>query len=118
MNSFLKMSFVVVFLVAAFQIKDNSASSCQYGALACVTSCQYKNCATGHCEKNICKCSRCSNGPSIGKRSLEELKMLENRGNSCAYGGSVGCVTSCAAQGKLCGGSCQEPSNTCICNKC
>ena len=40
------------------------------------------------------------------------------KGNSCSYAGLAGCVSSCAAQGRYCGGYCKKPSNTCICYRC
>jgi hypothetical protein len=124
MNSFLQLCIVTVLLLAA--CRQSNALSCELlGRFGCLASCAAQNCATGYCKTNdICTCSRCSSGTiiniSIGKRSLAESKQIAEmeRGNSCEYGGLVGCVTSCTVQGKFCGGYCSKPSNTCTCYKC
>lgn len=47
-------------------------TSCSFGRVACIASCQFQNWATGYCgDDDVCRCSRCDDGrgnyPSVEK---------------------------------------------------
>ncbi len=116
----MKFALVFVSMVVFLSFAEfANGLSCQWaGHLGCQGSCMLKNCATGSCNPNdVCVCGRCANGSAITISAGKRDDGLA-RGDSCTYGGIIGCSASCASQGRLCGGTCVGPSKTCVCNAC
>ena len=111
----MNIKFVFLLFALGTVIEYTNGLSCKVlGRFDCISFCQVQNCATGYCDSNDkCRCSRCTDGPAIGKREVPL-----QRGQSCDYFGLVGYISSCTAQGRYCGGYCQKPYNTCICRQC
>jgi len=55
---------IICILLLSIAITTSNAISCGAGRVGCVSSCIAQNCATGYCDNDVCRCSRCGIGPS------------------------------------------------------